>query len=688
MRDYENDYPDFTQGPDWEHGDEIPSNTSNNRTFFDVIEARASRRGFLVGGIAAAVTGMLGVGVSTRGALALSTAESALLGFTPVPVSEDDAVHVPAGYRTQPLGLWGDPISGNMPAYHGANTGEEQGHQIGQHHDGMHFFPIEGTDPYEGSSEDGLYVVNHEYIEPRFLHADKYAGMELDVRSVVYQDGKRDDDEVLKEINAHGVAIFRIQKQESGDWAIIEDPRNRRITGNTPMEIGGPVRGSQHVVTRYSPDGTLARGTLNNCAHGVTPWNTYLTCEENWAGYFSNTTIDDQKPDLPREHSRYGVSTAQEGGRYGWHLAAGGADDYVRFDATTRAGSPAEDYRNEPNTFGWVVEIDPFNPESTPIKRTHLGRFAHEGVVFGRTEPGKPIVAYAGDDARFEYIYKFVSRDVYEPGVTDGSILDHGTLYVARFNDDGSGEWLALAPGRNGLTRDNGFEDLADILVNTRLAADVAGATKMDRPEWGAVDPATGEVYFTLTNNTRRIEAQVNPANPRAGSQFGHIIRWRENRDDPAATGFSWDLFVLAGDVDSSRTFTGHALNEDNIFACPDGLWFDKDSRLWIQTDIGESAQNRGDLEPMGNNAMLAADPRTGEIRRFLTGPTGQEVTGVCTTPDQRTMFIGLQHPGATTTAENFATGEFSSHWPDGGTSVPRSGLVVVTREDGGIIGA
>jgi secreted PhoX family phosphatase len=688
MQDYENDYPDFTQSPDWEHGDEAPSNNSGNRTFYDVIEARASRRGFMAGGLAAAVTAMLGVGVSTRGALARSTSGASLLGFTPVATSLDDAVHVPAGYRAQPVARWGDPISGTMPAYHGANTGAEQGDQIGQHHDGQHFFPIEGADPWEGSSEDGLYALNHEYIEPRFLHADTYAGQEIDGRSVVYHDGKRDDDEVLKEMNAHGVSIFRVQRQADGDWAIVADPRNRRITALTPMEIAGPVRGSKHVVTKYAPDGARTRGTLNNCAHGVTPWNTYLTCEENWAGYFSNTDQEDQKPNLPREHARYGVSTAPEGGRYGWHLAAGGDDAFVRFNASSTGASAAEDYRNEPNAFGWVVEIDPFNPDKAPVKRTHLGRFAHEGVVFHRADPGKPVVCYAGDDARFEYIYKFVSRDVYEPGVTDGAILDHGTLHVARFNDDGSGEWLALAPGRNGLTRDAGFEDLADILVNTRLAADTAGATKMDRPEWGAVDPATGQVYFALTNNTRRTEAQVDPMNPRAANQFGHIIRWRENRDDPAATGFRWDLFVIAGDSAKSRSFDGRALDEDNIFAAPDGLWFDRDGRLWIQTDIGESLQNKGEFEVFGNNQMLAADPRTGEIRRFLTGPVGQEVTGVVTTPDQHTMFVGLQHPGATTSAGDYAAGKFISHWPDGGDSVPRSALVAITREDGGKIGA
>jgi secreted PhoX family phosphatase len=673
MRDYEKDYTDPTQSPDWEHGDERPSNTSGNPTFFDVIEARASRRGFLAGGLAAAVTGMIGAGLSARGALA--SASSPLLGFMPVPVGEADTVVVPEGYRAQVLARWGDAISGEMPAFHGANSGAEQGHQIGQNHDGQHFFAI------DGSSEDGLYVLNHEYIEPRFLHAEAYKGRALSSRDVLWHDGTRDDDEVLKEMNAHGVSVFRVRKGADG-WEIVADPRNRRITALTPMEIAGPVRGTAHVVTKYSPEGTATRGTLNNCAHGVTPWNTYLAAEENWAGYFSNTG------EQPREQARYGVSDKPEGGRYGWHLARGGADDFIRFDARATGAEATQDYRNEPNCFGWMVEIDPFDPDKTPVKRTHLGRFAHEGVIFNRAEAGKPVVCYSGDDARFEYIYKFVSRDVFQPGETDGSILDEGTLYVARFNADGSGEWLALAPGHNGLTPDAGFADLADILVNTRAAADVAGATRMDRPEWGAVDPVTGAVYFTLTNNTRRTEAQVDPMNPRSNNQFGHIIRWQEARNDAASTTFDWELFVIAGDAARSRSFDGAALGEDNVFCCPDGLWFDPDGRLWIQTDIGESSQNAGDFAQFGNNQMLAADPRTGEIRRFLTGPVGQEITGVCMTPDQRTMFVGVQHPGATTTPEDHAGGRAVSHWPDGGDAVPRSALVVITREDGGKIGA
>jgi secreted PhoX family phosphatase len=490
-------------------------------------------------------------------------------------------------------------------------------------------------------------------------------------------------------MNAHGISIYRTAKQADGTWTIVQDPHNRRITALTPMEIAGPVRGSDHVKTMYSPDGTMTRGTVNNCAHGVTPWGTYMSAEENWAGDFANTDQLDQKPDLPREHARYGVSTKPQGGRYGWHLAKSGADEYSRFNASATGDSATEDYRNEPNTFGYMVEIDPYDPGSTPVKRTHLGRFAHEGVVFAPAVEGTPVVCYSGDDARFEYIYKFVSEGVYVPGETDGSILDTGTLYVARFNDDGTGDWLALAPGRNGLTAANGFNDLADIMVNTRLAADFVGATKMDRPEWGTVDPNSGEVYFTLTNNSRRTLAQVDAVNPRAENNYGQIVRWRyENTDYTKAT-FDWDLFVIAGKRNHSATFAGASLNDDNIFASPDGIWCDQDSRLWIQTDMGDLGPDyKGPLKDFGMNGMLAADPATGEIRRFLTGPWGQECTGVITTPDQKTMFVNFQHPGAHASDAQFAAGDMGSSWPDGPGTVPRSGTIVITRDDGGVIGA
>lgn len=682
MRDIDDSNAEEAEAVAGRHGDEPPSNTSNNASLAEVLAARASRRGVLVGGLAAAITAVFAPGPATPAPAAPHPASGSeatgLLGFKAVATSEADAVVVPDGYRVDVLAPWGTPLDG-AGAFAWDASGAEQAQRVGSHHDGMHYFPL------RGSSTDGLLVVNHEYVEPRFLHAS-YAGKSLGDEKVIVENGVRDADEVLKEMNAHGVSILRISRAADGTWGLRPDPLSRRITALTAMEIAGPARGDPRLRTRYSPEGTRVRGTLNNCSHGVTPWNTYMAAEENWSGYFRNGDSTDGKPDLPREHARYGVGAGPS--RYAWELAAGGADATIRFDASRKAEQARGDYRNEPNGFGWMVEIDPFDPESTPVKRTHLGRFAHESVIFAPAKAGKPVVCYSGDDARFEYIYKFVSAKPFDPATASGALLDEGTLYVARFNADGGGEWLALAPGENGLSAENGFTDLADILINTRLAADRAGATKMDRPEWGAIDPTSGDVYFTLTNNTRRTEAQTDAANPRAQNRFGQIIRWREAGGDHAATAFAWDLFVLAGAKETSRTIAREALTADSIFACPDGLWCDGDGRLWIETDIGEDSQNSGEYAVFGNNQMLAADPRTGEIRRFLTGPVGQEITGVVTTPDQTTMFVNVQHPGATTTAEEFAAGTLRSHWPDGGDAVPRSATLVIQRIEGGKIGA
>ena len=677
MKDLEKDYPDFKSTPFYEHGDEVPSNTSANPTMYDITMARASRRGFLIGGLATIATGLFGASLTPRAALAQTTATSGLLGFTAIPVSFEDKVLVPAGYKVQVLAPWGTPLLGDMPAYNpGANSGAEQGMQVGSHHDGMHFFGI------DGSSTDGLLVVNHEYVEPRFMHAVAWAGQALDGDTVVFNaDGKRDDDQVLKEINGHGCTVARVTRGAEG-WSVVADPANRRITGATPMEIAGPARGSAHMVTKHSPDGTLARGTLNNCANGHTPWNTYITAEENWAGYFINADAE-----MPREHKRFGVSAEES--RYGWEKTVSNADEYARFNAAAIGATSKDDYRNEPNTFGWLVEFNPFDPASVPVKRTALGRFAHEGIVFAPATAGKPLVCYSGDDSRFEYIYKFISAEAYDPATASGALLDAGTLYVARFNADGTGDWLALAPGENGLTSDAGFADLADILVNTRAAADLAGATKMDRPEWGTVDPATGEVYFTLTNNNRRDLTQVDAVNPRAENVFGQIVRWKYADNNHGDTKFAWELFVMAGNPKQSSTFNDLTLGDDNIFACPDGIWCDQNSRLWIQTDMGDIGPDyEGPLKDFGMNAMLAADPQTGEIRRFLTGPHGQEITGMSMTPDGKTMFINVQHPGGHAMPEDFAAGKFGSGFPDYNGSVPRSATLVITRDDNGVIGA
>ncbi|HWW48571.1 MAG TPA: PhoX family phosphatase [Xanthobacteraceae bacterium] len=652
-------------------GDEPLCVETGNPHFEDHVATRLARRDVLVGGLAAAVAAVF---VWSGRAMA----GEGRLGFKPVPVGRADTVVVPEGYRVQVILPWGEPILGQMPAFAPVNSGEDQAMQIGSHHDGLHFFPIDGR------SDDGLFVTNHEYAEPRLMHASA-AGLKLGAEDGYLIDGRRPADDVLKEMNAHGVSVVRIRREAGGRWAAVPDPRNRRITALTPMELAGPVRGSDFVKTKYSPDGTRVRGTFNNCASGPTPWNTYLAAEENWALYFRNDDTADGKPNQPREHSQYQVPRGKT--RYHWELADSGDDAFLRFDASRKAPNPAEDYRNEPNAFGWMVEIDPFRPDSTPVKRTALGRFAHEGVVFAPAIEGRPLVCYSGDDAMFQFIYKFVSAQPYSKAGAGGHLLDDGTLYVARFNDDGSGDWLALAFGQNGLTPENGFHSQAEVLVNTRAAAKHVGATRMDRPEWGGVDPNNGAVYFTLTNNAKRTPEEIDKANPRAQNHFGHIVRWTEADGDHAATRFRWDLFVIGGDKESGRNPGGQALDDNNLFACPDGLWFDAESRLWIQTDISDAALNKGRYEPFGNNAMLCADPATGEIRRFLTGPLGQEITGVVTTPDGRTMFVNVQHPGAHTSAEEFAEGRLGSHWPDGGSAIPRSATLVIARDDGGVIG-
>jgi secreted PhoX family phosphatase len=655
--------------------DDESVNPSDNRAFQDVVAKRFSRRQVLAGGL-----GLMSLALFGRVESASKADTSPLLGFRAVPVSAADTLVVPEGYRAQVMIPWGEPILGDFPAFDVRNTAAQQAMQVGTHHDGMHYFPIEGIDPWQGSSVDGLLVLNHEYCEPRLMDVSAQGQALASSASPVKADGSRDADPVLKEINAHGVSIVRIQLDANEQWQVTPDPRNRRITARTEMVFSGPLRGHESLRTRYSVDGTKTRGTLNNCSHGVTPWNTYLTCEENFRFYFH---ADDPRS-LPPHLTRYRVGAAV----WTWHLAADKTDEAARFDITPRGHTATDDYRNEANGFGFIVEIDPFDPDSTPIKRTHLGRFSHEGVVFAPVVEGQPLVCYSGDDTAGEYIYKYVSRNNYHKATANGALLDDGTLYVARFHEDGSGEWLALVPGQNGLGADNGFGTLQDILLNSRGAADIAGATPMDRPEWGAVDPGTGLVYFTLTNYGERSPEDARGPNPRGPNHFGQIVRWSE-QEAHHGTRFDWDLFVIAGPSHDSQDMHGNPLTADSIFAMPDGLTFDADRRLWIQTDIPEASTNRAPYLEVGNNAMLAADPDTGEIRRFLTGPVGQEITGCASTPDQSTLFVNVQHPGgAVTTAQQFAAGEHSSHWPDGGNSIPRSATVAIRKRGGGKVGS
>lgn len=648
------------------HHRELPANTSSNPHLNDVIAQ--SRRQLIKGSAALCALGFMGVSLSPN-IRAESTASGAetqpsRLPFKAIPISRADSIQLPEGFNGEPFIPWGTPITGRYPSFleDASNSAQDQAEQTGMHHDGMHFFPIDAQVGAGKRSDHGLLVVNHEYIDPQLLHPN---GPSLSLANE-----RTSADEVRKEINAHGVSVVEIQRDSRGRWSVLPSARNRRITGATPMRIEGPARGHALMQTRYSPSGTTSRGTLNNCACGHTPWGTYLTCEENWAGYFAN-----QDAEPPREHSRYSV---QKTTRYGWETLTG--DEFQRFDASQQADSPLKDYRNEPNTFGWVVEVDPFNPDATPVKHTALGRFAHEGIIFAPTEPGQRLVCYSGDDSMNEYIYKYVSRNPYRPRLDNSRLLDEGTLYVARFNADGSGDWLALdlrdpefqkACAAKGIQ----FSDQGEVLINTRLAADAVGATKMDRPEWGAINPNSGEVYFTLTNNSARKTEDA--ANPRSPNPYGHIIRWKESSPDYSGTHFNWDIYLLAGPEQEGQV-QKQPLSTDNILASPDGLWFDPTGRLWIQTDMSGEQLSSG---PFGNNQMLVSDPTTGETKRFLVAPIGAEVTGITATPDFRTLFINIQHPGEGSTSKNF-----TSHWPAGGDKRPRSATLVISQANNKIL--
>ncbi|UGY90694.1 PhoX family protein [Streptomyces gobiensis] len=644
--------------------DEVSSNPSGNRLFTDVVASRMSRRAALRGGTAAAAGFLvLGTATGTHGATAAEAGgegtDSAksdkggkggrgLLGFAPVGTHDRDELTVPEGYETQVLIPWGTPIRPSGPAWKkdASNTAAEQAEQVGMNHDGMHFFPLGYG---RKGNERGMLVLNHEYIDQQLLFPD---GPDEMTRQ-----------KVDKALAAHGVSAVEIARNRAGVWEVSESRRARKVTGTTPVAFSGPVS-VNHPELRSDNE---PMGTLNNCSNGVTPWGTYLTCEENWNGYFGT---EDKTWEPTESQKRYGVSNSGFG--YRWHLAD------PRFDVAVNG--------KELNRFGWIVEIDPMNPRAKPVKRTALGRIKHEGCA--ATESRGRVVAYTGDDQDGDYIYKFVGKGSWRMRRAMGqSPLDHGTLHVARFDDDGSGTWLPLVFGEGPLTAENGWQDQADVLIRTREAADAVGATRMDRPEWIAVNPKNKDVYATLTNG----QGWEGKGNPRTPNPYGHIIRWREKHGDNTATTFNWDIFLLAGDPAYDDAVE---LDETNILGSPDGLSFDADGRLWIQTDISNSSQNVPEkgYDNIGNNAMLTADPRTGEIRRFLVGPRGAEITGMAITPDQRTMFVNVQHPGEASAAWGKPTPadpRAVSNWPDfDPEGRPRSATVAIRRTDGGKIGA
>ena len=684
------------------------ANESTNQTIQEVIATSLSRRVFIKGSVgvtALAITSSSLLGAFS-GELSADEAKSYGLnsddlspdiGFTAVPANMlpmTDAVTVPEGYTARVLVAWGDSLN-NQPNWDSRYPMDEttQLHSYGAHTDGMYFF---------GGNKSGVMVTNSEYVDPALINAIK--------PSATYATTALTLDMVRVQQAAHGVNVVEIgaeSRKNNKNWQINRKSKiNRRITGNTPCLISGPAAGNDLLKTDFDRTGLNVLGTLNNCAHGYTPWGTYLACEENFNGYFGSTDSAFAQSNLER---RYGLTRAGFG--YRWHEVDN------RFNLSQN--------RNEPNRFGWVVEVDPSNPKSKPIKRTAMGRFKHESAGLA-VDKDKRVAFYMGDDERNEYVYKFVCTNKLNKRNLHANrdMLDNGTLYVAKFNADGTGIWMPLVHGANGLTAENGFANQAEVVIKARQAGDLLGATMMDRPEWTTVHPETGEVYLTLTNNSRRGNTPVssnkpdgtsaagssNPAvdaaNPRPDNDFGHIIRWHELDSKVTALAFSWDIFVQAGDKATTKTLGASYTNaEANIapvgyagniqgddFGAPDGAWIDQDGRLWIQTD--QAGDAKGDWVNIGGNSMLCANPQTGEIRRFLTAPPHAEVTGVISTPDGKTMFVGIQHPG-----EDWVN-EFTdnSTWPDnaanGATTMspigaikPRSGIVVITKDDGGVIG-
>ena len=594
----------------------VTDNQHRRRERADSFQSVVSRRKVVVGGISLAASGFFGSRFVTEAQEKRGAHGPSLIGFKPVsreqargswPVISED-------YAFQVFHAWGEPIAPGLPEFAHPVTAARQAVQLGAGHDGMHFFPIDG-------SRRGLLALNHEFAKTQVVI------------------GKQDPtslDEVRAVQHAHGVSITEIASEE-GEWRTVASARARRIHVNTPVTFSGPAAGHELLSTSRAP----LLGTLNNCANGNTPWNTYLTCEENFHIYFGADAASDWKPNQGQQ--RYGLSGTD--GSYMWH----------RHDP--RFNLASEEHRGEENRFGWVVEIDPFDPTRVPVKRTALGRFRHEGVAVTEGKDGR-VVAYMGDDARHEYIYKFVSSGNWRAMRAGGvSPLDEGQLYVARFNEDGTGNWLPLSREQRGLQEH--FKDQAEVLVFARQAADLLEATPMDRPEWAVVAP-DGSVYCTLTNNSKREVA--NAANPNAPNPHGHIVRWKD-ADDHVGTTFAWNLFIVCADTHETEA----------SFSSPDALWADPEGRLFIATDGGQQ-------EGM-NDQLLVADTSTGEVRRLFSSVSDGEITGFAVTPDRRTMFVNIQHPGDGDIA--------NTDFPRIGTSpVPRDATVAIWRKDGRVVGA
>jgi secreted PhoX family phosphatase len=637
---------------DRQEDEPVRSTNGKGESFATIMERRLSRRSLLKGMAAASAAVAAGsVSDVVPAAQARGVARPNFAGIAPSTAID---VNVADGHTTDVLIRWGDPVTADAPAFDPNNlTAEAQSKQFGYNCDFVGFVPL----PFgSGNSDQGLLVVNHEYTNPELM----FTG---------YSEENPTRQQVDVELAAHGLAVIEVQRA-NGKWAVNSGSQyNRRITAlETAMTVTGPAAGHDLLKTSADASGTNVIGTLNNCAGGKTPWGTILSAEENFHQYFANLGLLADGDPIKEAHDRYGTPNAASDRKW--------ENYYDRFDVSK---VPNEQFR-----FGWMIEVDPYDPNSVPVKRTALGRMRHEAATIAVAPNGR-VVAYSGDDARFEYMYKFVTSGTYNAGdrAANMGLLDDGVLYVAKLNDDGSGEWLPLVYGQGPLTEENGFGSQGEVLIKTRQAADLLGATKMDRPEDMEANPVTGRVYVALTNNTRRGtegNAGVDPANPRAENANGHVLEIIEGNNDPTSTTFNWEIFMLCGDPeDASTYFAGFPKDQVSSIANPDNVTFDIDGNLWISTD----GQPRT-LEANDSVYMVPVEgPERGNLQRFFNGVPGGEICGPEFTPDNTSFFVAIQHPGEGGT---FDAPEPAETWPDF-QGPPRPSLVVIQANDSGRVG-
>ena len=618
---------------------------STGHTFQEIVDRKIARRAFLKGAIALPVVSLASSLLQRPSA---DGAEIDQLRFHPISLNNEDTVLAAPGYSSDVLIRWGDPLLPGAPDFDFANqTAAAQATQFGYNCDFVHFFPLGSKD----SAKRGILAVNHEYTNPELMFAD-------------YNPKVPTKNQVDVQLAAHGLAFVEVELS-GGKWRWVRNSRyNRRLTGESEMALHGPAAGHELLKSSHDPTGKKVRGTLNNCGGGVTPWGTLLTAEENFNQYFANrNSLSDSDP-RKAMHARYGIPASNSERRWETH--------HSRFDL---AKDPNEAFR-----FGWIVEVDPYNPKFTPRKRTALGRMKHEAATIV-VAPDRRVVAYTGDDERFDFVYKFVSkRSMSQRREDNFSLLDDGTLYVAKFDvDDGGngvGRWIPLVAGQGPLA---GWSE-AMMLINTRGAADLVGATKMDRPEDIEANPITGKVYVVCTNNSLRGtpgHPGTDPANSVARNAHGHIIEITESNGNHAAREFKWDIFMRCGDparAEHNSYFAGCDKEKISPVSCPDNIIFDRKGNLWIATDGQPNSLKKND----GIYAAPVQGPDRGYVRQFLSAPVGAEVASLVMTPDDRTLFAAIQHPGEG--SKNLESANLTSRWPDG--DFPRPSVVAVTKAD------